>query len=117
MNNVVSGTWNLEIPGWDSLHGKKDENGRPQGGHIYQVRPLACSVPSKDFQHCRLPKNFERGHLGAKEGPNQRGLPTRRELRGQAGVVFHLRGRNQFNSVPQEAEGKARLAHHEEESP
>ena len=50
MNNVVSGTWNLEIPGWDSLHGKKDENGRPQGGHIYQVRPLACS----NFRICLI---------------------------------------------------------------
>merc|ERR1719373_432534 len=68
MNNVVSGTWNLEIPGWDSLHGKKDENGRPQGGHIYQVRPLACSVPSKDFQHCRLPKILNVDTLGPKKG-------------------------------------------------
>merc|ERR1719336_922227 len=67
MNNVVSGTWNLEIPGWDSLHGKKDENGRPQGGHIYQVRPLACSVPSKDFEHCKLPKILNVDTLGPKK--------------------------------------------------
>jgi len=67
MNNVVSGTWNLEIPGWDSLHGKKDENGRPQGGHIYQVRPLACSVPSKDFEHCKLPKIVNVDTLGPKK--------------------------------------------------
>lgn len=55
-NNVVNGTWNLEIPGWDSLHGAKDDSGRPQGGHIYSVRPLACSVPEKDFTHAKIPK-------------------------------------------------------------
>lgn len=54
-NNVVLGTWNLEIPGWDSLHGAKDDNGRPQGGHLYAVRPLACSVPEKDFKHAKIP--------------------------------------------------------------
>lgn len=55
-NNVKTGTWNLEIPGWDSLHGAKDADGKPQGGHIYSVRPLACAVPAKDFKHAEIPK-------------------------------------------------------------
>jgi len=67
MNNVVSGTWNLEIPGWDSLHGKKDDSGRPTGGHIYNVRPLACSVPTKDFSHCKVPKVLNVDTMGPKK--------------------------------------------------
>jgi len=55
-NNEVKGTWNLEIPGWDSLHGQQQKNGKPSGGHIYQVRPLACAVPEKDFKHAGIPK-------------------------------------------------------------
>jgi len=67
MNNTVKGTWNLEIPGWDSLHGKKDESGRPTGGHIYNVRPLACSVPTKDFTHCKIPKVLNVHTMGPKK--------------------------------------------------
>lgn len=55
-NNEVPGTWNLEIPGWDSLHGAKSKDGKPSGGHIYSVRPLACAVPEKDFSHAGIPK-------------------------------------------------------------
>jgi len=54
-NNEVKGTWNLEIPGWDSLHGPQ-KDGKPTGGHIYSVRPLACAVPEKDFSHAGIPK-------------------------------------------------------------
>jgi len=54
-NNEVPGSWNLEIPGWDSLHGAQ-KDGKPTGGHIYQVRPLACAVPEKDFKHAGIPK-------------------------------------------------------------
>jgi len=57
MNNPVEGHWNLEIPGWDSLHGKVDEkSNKPVGGHIYNVRPLACAVPEDDFIHAPIPK-------------------------------------------------------------
>jgi len=54
--NEVDGTWNLAIPGWDTLHGQADEDGKPQGGHIYGVRPIACAVPEKDIKHAKLPK-------------------------------------------------------------
>jgi len=54
--NEVDGTWNLALPGWDTLHGTKDENGKPQGGHIYDVRPIACTVPEADLKHARIPK-------------------------------------------------------------
>lgn len=67
MNNVKAGTWNLEIPGWDSLHGKKDESGRPMGGHIYSVRPLACTVPAKDFTHAEIPEYLNVDTLGPKK--------------------------------------------------
>jgi len=66
--NQVPGTWNLAIPGWDTLHGKKDpESGKPQGGHIYGVRPIACTVRESDMKHARLPQFINVSSEGPKK--------------------------------------------------
>jgi len=66
--NLVENTWNLTIPGWDTLHGNIDpETKKPMGGHIYGVRPIACSVPEGHLKHAKIPKVLNVYSEGAKK--------------------------------------------------
>jgi len=63
----VPKSWNLTIPGWDTLHGPIDQDTKkPAGGHIYGVRPLAYSVPESDLKHASVPKILNVFSTGAK---------------------------------------------------
>jgi len=64
----VPNTWNLTIPGWDTLHGQIDPiTKKPKGGHIYDVRPIACSVPEDSLKHAKIPKVLNVYSEGAKK--------------------------------------------------